>query len=326
MHKLSIFSAVLLTAAVVASPPAAQAQGADTKQALAKVRAIGKHWNRDVLRQTAAIYTPLLEKASKDGVVVTKDIAYGADAKQKLDIYAPNGGAAGSRPIVVFVHGGGLTGGDKGGLIYGNVPTFFARHGIVGVNANYRLVPNVTWPEGGKDMAGIVTWLKGNVALHGGDPQRIFLMGHSAGGTHVAHYLNDAKVQAGGNPGIAGAILLSGAFHTAKSGPRVKVSKAYYGDDPAKWDERTPFGMAKAYKGNKVPVFVITAELDPESIEHSGVDMFQLLCKRDGCPRFKQVRGHNHLSVAVHLNTDDESLGPELLDFVGGTARMAAAK
>ena len=67
------------------------------------------------------------------------------------------------------------------GLISSNIPTFFARHGMIGINANYRLVPEVQWPSGPDDLRGILTWIRGNIDEYGGDPDAVFLMGNSAG-------------------------------------------------------------------------------------------------------------------------------------------------
>ena len=321
-HTVWIVLALLLTTSL------ANAQSPETEAALVKLQAIGKAWNPKVGKQTKAIYIPLLKKAAeaaKGDVTVTKDLAYGSDELQKLDIYAPSVSGK-DRPVVVFLHGGGMRAGDKGDLIYGNVATFFARHRIIGANANYRLVPKIKWPEGGKDMASIVVWLKKNIAQYGGSPDRIFFMGHSGGATHVAHYINHADIQPGGKPGIAGAILMSGGFAASKTGPRAKVMEKYYGSDPTQWDARSPLGMAKAYSGVKVPTFLITAELDINPIERASADMFALLCKRGDCPRYMQVQRHNHMSMAVHLNTEDDSLGPDLLDFVNRTLENMKAR
>lgn len=297
------------------------AQGGETEAAHAKLREIGKAWGRDVLIATRALYLPLQEKAPRDGVKVTRDIAYGSDKKHRLDIFEPTARPARAMPVVVFVHGGGLIRGDKElrgakGLMYGNVPTYFARNGMLGVNANYRLVPNVKWPQGAEDIGAVVAWLKANAGRYGGDPKRIFLMGHSAGGTHVATYIYHEPIQPADGPGVAGAILFSGVYGISR-GRREKVSRAYYGDDTAKWPARAAINLVD---GRKVPTFVISAEFDPYSIESSSAELYIRLCKRDRiCPRFKQIRGHNHLSMAVHLNTADDSIGPDLLSFVRAT-------
>jgi triacylglycerol lipase len=297
----------------------------------AQLKAIGKVWNPDVAKKDIAIYKPLLAAAPKGGVAVTHDISYGPDPRNKLDLFRPEGGGKG-RPIVVFFYGGGLIGGDKvypgtDGLACANIGTFFARNGIVGVNANYRLVPHVTFPGGGQDVSGVVTWLKAHAADYGGDPNAIFLMGNSAGGTHVATYLYDRDVQPGGEPGIAGAILLSGAFVLDKTGRRAKVTEEYLGPDKSKWGALEPLGLARSYSGKMVPTLILTAQYDPQGIEQSGVALLDLLCKKDNaCPAFMQIPHHNHLSTALSLNTDDPSYAPRLLDFVRSTLASRAGE
>jgi triacylglycerol lipase len=304
----------------------ARAESQEMAQVHAKVRAIGKQWNRDVLEKTQPLYVPLLAKASKKGVAVKKDLAYGPDPANKLDVYAPTAKGSG-RPIVVFIHGGGLSGGDKNsdgtdGQIYANIPTYFARHGMVGVNVNYRLTPGgAKYPSGAEDLAGIVTWLRQNAAAYGGDAGRLYMIGNSAGGTHLATYLYNASVQPGGDPGLAGAILLSGAVGIDAGGPREAVTKAYYGDDKSKWAERAPVNLVDTYQGKKVPTFIITAEFDPGEIETPGIELYAKLCKRDnGCPRALQLRGHNHLSTALSFNTEDDVLGSNIRDFIAMTS------
>src|SRR5690606_32630774 len=136
--------------------------------------------------------------------------AYGGHPRQVLDVFAP----AGARPsdgadVVVFIHGGAFIRGRKSidGLIYDNVPAWFCRQGCVAVNVEYRLASDAPYPSGAEDLALAVLWLRANIARFGGSPDRIFLMGHSAGGTHVATLLFDPIF--GGHPGtdVAGAIL-----------------------------------------------------------------------------------------------------------------------
>ena len=101
------------------------------------IRALGRNFDPKVSQATYALYTPLQQRAPKHGVEVHKDLAYGENERQRLDVFAPASKPA-KAPIVVYVHGGGYVGGERSpvpGLIYDNVPTFFARHGMIGVNA-----------------------------------------------------------------------------------------------------------------------------------------------------------------------------------------------
>jgi triacylglycerol lipase len=323
MKVLGVAIATAMALCII--PLAAFASGKDTAAAEAKVRAIGKRWDGEVLRQTTPLFVPLLAKVSRRDIKATTDIAYGGDAKQKLDIYAP-AKTGGSRPVVVYVHGGGLSGGDKdspdtNGLINSNVPVYFAHHGMVGVNLNYRLVPGITYPAGGEDVASAVAWLHANIAKYGGDPNAIFVIGHSAGGFHLGTYLYEPTVNGPNGPAIAGAIFLSGVIALDRAGPREAVTRGYYGDDKSRWASLDPYAKIDSYTGKRVPTFIINAALDPTEIElPGGVQHFAKLCALDkACPRYYQAQNMNHLSTSLSLGTDDDSLGAELRDFIRQT-------
>jgi acetyl esterase/lipase len=308
----------------------ARAMSEETAAAEAQIRAIGHRWDGEVLQKTQPLFVPLLKKVSRADIAAAKDLAYGGDPKQKLDIYAPAKAVRG-RPVVVYVHGGGLSGGDKDspntdGLINSNVPVYFAHHGMIGVNLNYRLVPGIRYPAGGEDLASAVTWLHANVAHYGGNPNAIFVIGHSAGGYHLGTYLYDGKVN-GNAPRIAGAIFLSGVIELDREGPRVEVTRQYYGDDASKWPALDPYARIDSYKGKRVPTFLINAEFDSNDIElQGGVRHYAKLCTLDkACPRYYQAQNMNHLSTALSLGTDDDSLGRELRDFIQRTRAPKAA-
>ena len=105
---------------------------------------MGPRWQTDIrsfIPKTFALFLPLLQAAPKDGVRVTVDEPYGPHPLQRLDIFEPSVRRP-SAPVVVFVHGGALTAGDKrvNAEMYSNVLYYFARKGLVGVNANYRVL------------------------------------------------------------------------------------------------------------------------------------------------------------------------------------------
>src|SRR3954451_10170838 len=117
---------------------------------------------------------PSLEAVLGKDTVIKKDIAYGKDSKQKLDVYSPKG--AKGLPVVAYVHGGEWTKGDKAEVSY--KPKFFTEHGLVFVSVNYRLSPADRHPAHVSDVAAAVRWLTGHVRDHGGDPKKVVLMGH----------------------------------------------------------------------------------------------------------------------------------------------------
>ena len=140
--------------------------------------------------------------------------AFGADPRQKLDVYVPANTAMGTRlPVVVFFYGGGWVDGARGDYAFAG--RAFAAQGFVAVVADYRLVPQVRFPAFNQDGALAVKWVRDNIARFGGDPARIALSGHSAGAYIAAmlsldrHYLTDVGV----DPAIIrAAALLSGPY------------------------------------------------------------------------------------------------------------------
>ena len=108
--------------------------------------------------KTGEIYTPLHEKEPYSSIKVARDVKYGPDPRNIVDVFTADG-ATGARPVLMFVHGGGLIRGNKrppGSAFYDNVMLWAARNGMVGVNVEYRLAPAHPWPAGNEDMAAAV--------------------------------------------------------------------------------------------------------------------------------------------------------------------------
>ncbi len=144
---------------------------------------------------------------------VTPGIAYGSDARHKLDIYAPKEGtASGSAPVVVFFYGGNWDTGERAD--YAFVGHALASRGIVAVIADYRLYPQVRYPDFLDDSAQALAWTVQEVAQHGGDPSRVYLMGHSAGAYNAAMVALDARRLAGSSAQpVRGWIGLAGPYN-----------------------------------------------------------------------------------------------------------------
>ena len=124
----------------------------------------------------------------------TDDLAYGSDVRQQLDIYAPttasNDGHA-LAPVVVFFYGGSWNMGSR--KDYKFAGEALASRGILTVVADYRLYPQVRYPDFLDDSAAAVAWTARQVQKYGGDPRKIFVMGHSAGGYNAAMVALDAR-------------------------------------------------------------------------------------------------------------------------------------
>jgi acetyl esterase/lipase len=122
--------------------------------------------------------------------LVMRDIAYGNGPRHMLDLYATRP-AATQVPVVVFFYGGGWETGPK--AVYRFVGAALAARGVLAVIPNYRLYPKVRFPDFMFDAAASVGWTHQNAARFGGDPHRLFLMGHSAGRQIVTLLALDAR-------------------------------------------------------------------------------------------------------------------------------------
>jgi acetyl esterase/lipase len=123
--------------------------------------------------------------APKAGLEIRQDIAYGTLPRQKLDVYRAKD-AKGPQPVVVFFYGGSWDSGSRENYLF--VAEALVSRGFVAVVPDYRLFPEVTFPGFLEDAAQAVAWVKRNARDAGGDPDKVFLMGHSAG-AHVAAML-----------------------------------------------------------------------------------------------------------------------------------------
>lgn len=207
-------------------------------------------------------------------VTVTRDVVYVAGSrhpKHRLDVYAPKG--ASGAPVIHFVHGGYWIEGDKDFLapitaLYGSVGMALAKRGVVTVVSSYRLSPEVAIDAIVDDVMAGLRWTEEHAREHGGDPDRIFMMGHSAGGHLVALAGADASLHRsrGMDPrAVRAYIPLSAVWdvqgmHDAHGAAwNAKVTLPVFGADRSRWSERSP--LAKLDK-DAPPFFILTGERD----------------------------------------------------------------
>ncbi|HUD86872.1 MAG TPA: alpha/beta hydrolase [Xanthobacteraceae bacterium] len=150
--------------------------------------------------------------AWQHGVEVMRSIAYGEGARRTLDVYRPN--AAAAAPVVVFFYGGSWQTGSK--QIYQFVAAALARQGYVVVVPDYRVYPEIRYPGFLDDGARALRWVKDNAARFGGDPNTLFVMGHSAGAYIAAMLVLDSRwlqaVDMAPDRDISGLIGISGPY------------------------------------------------------------------------------------------------------------------
>lgn len=147
----------------------------------------------------------------------TAGVAYGDGPRQKLDIYRPAQPApTGGWPVVVFFYGGSWNSGARGD--YAFVGEALAARGILTLVADYRLYPEVRYPDFLRDGAAALAWGLEHASPLGGNPRRVFVMGHSAGAYNAAMLALDARWLQGNPAGahqpaeLAGFIGLAGPY------------------------------------------------------------------------------------------------------------------
>jgi acetyl esterase/lipase len=266
--------------------------------------------------RTAALYAPLQQKEPYQGVRVERDVKYGPAERNLLDVFVPET-AASPRPLLIFVHGGAFTAGNKRGPnaspFYDNIMLWAVKNGFVGVNTTYRFAPQSPWPAAAEDLASVVQWVADNAVARGGDPARVYLMGHSAGAVHVASYVSHPEFHKVRGGGLAGAIMVSGLYNPAE-GTVGEPEKAYFGTDASVYAERASLrGLA----ATKLPLMIAAAELDPAEFHWDFGLLKDAACKGAGwCPRAVMLPQHSHMSEVYAINTADTRLTREILEFV----------
>jgi acetyl esterase/lipase len=273
---------------------------------------------------TQSIYEPLLKGQRRDGVLVDRDLGYGEDPRQRIDVYRSRHAAT---PCVtmLFLHGGGFVRGHKSERE--NIGQYFARQGLVVAVANYRLAPTATWPSGAEDAIAAYGWLRKHAANYGGNPQRIFLVGESAGAAHVAAGAFVRRFHPPEGLHAAGVILISGVydveldhrarrqFGVATPDPR---NEPYFGSDSSRYRAMSTVRLIDAAPS---PTLITYAELDPPQMQVQAGQLFSALVTEHGFnPDLKVVRGHNHLTQLYAVNTGDETLSGIIQTFIAQTA------
>jgi acetyl esterase/lipase len=191
---------------------------------------------------------------------VQKDIAY-SDAggnRTRLDVYIPGDGK--DHPVLIWIHGGAWQIGDK--RLVQAKPRAFNERGYVLVSVNYRFHPAVTYSEQAGDIAQAIRWVHDHAREHGGDPGRVFLMGHSAGahlaalvGTDERHLMCDGLKLSD----LSGVILLDGACYDiprqVKQTMLPRMKAMYTKEDEATQRDASP--TTHVAKGKGIPPFLI---------------------------------------------------------------------
>lgn len=245
-------------------------------------------------------------------VVEVRGLKYydGADAhqrKHRLDLFLPK--HAKHAPVIMWIHGGAWTQGDK--FLYAGLGRRFAREGFGFAAINYRLSPGVRHPEHVKDCARAFAWLRQHVGGHGGDPDRMFVMGHSAGGHLSALLALDRtylKAHDVPDDAVKGVIPMSGVYAIPalpkETEGMLRIFPRAFGSDPAVCRGASPVAHLRK---TPFPILVLTETKDTLRVRPS-MEILKAAVGVAGLEHveFADARDRDHLSIVVRMALEGE--------------------
>ena len=273
--------------------------------------------------------------------LVERDVAYLPDSNPKhrltvVRVPQSERTPGATVPTVVFVHGGGWTTGDRelevGGVeLYTNVGRYLALRGVAATVISYRLQPSATWQDQVADVAAALAWTQRHATDWGGDPNRVAMMGHSAGAqllTHVA--LNESARQRAGAQQACAAVVASGAAldlvdpATWATGTRFGYYSARF--SPSQQDvegpPETPYDWQVAaspvtYASPDAPPFLISTASGEDALFKTQADALTRALDANGVAWERVSTPALAHSLGVpNLSRDDRVIGPAAVDFV----------
>jgi acetyl esterase/lipase len=252
----------------------------------------------------------------RGGWTRTEGIAYGLHPRQQLDVYRPRD-ARTPRPVVVFFYGGRWDSGARD--LYPFVGEALTARGAVVIVPDYRLYPSVVFPAFVEDAALAVRWARENAARWNGDPDRILLVGHSAG-AHLAlllaldeRYLRDAGVP---QSAIRGAVGIAGPYDFL---PLDEDLRPIFGP-PEQWPDTQPIRFVD---GDEPPILLLSAGADRVVDGHNAPNLAARIREMGGRVQHIEYPRLGHLSVLLALAHPLRRLGPVRRD-VGAFLRAVS--
>ena len=256
------------------------------------------------------------------------NIAYGDDEKQKLDVYSASDRDGADFPVVIWVHGGGWRTGDKDNRSGTTLCKTWTTAGVVAVNLNYRLTPDVVHPVHVQDVAAGIAWVHKNIAKHGGNPQKVFLLGHSAGAHLVALVATDPQYlkvhELTPKTALAGVMSIDTASFDLNSTRTLAVRKMIkdaFGSDPDTLSAASPLRQAQRNRDSCPPFIIATVKQRPEALQESETFNKALPSSKlivMDYPDSGQLKAH--AEIARDLLDLKNSMTKQLIAFVGGVA------
>jgi arylformamidase len=260
---------------------------------------------------------------------VTANIRYAdpAEQRQTLDLYTPP--EAKNCPVVFWIHGGGWVTGDKSEVQL--KPRVFNERGFVFVSTNYRLLPQVDMESLTKDVAKALGWVHRNIARYGGDPNRIFVMGHSAGAQLAALLCTDERyLKAEGVPfaALKGCVPVDGdTYDIPAMIETTEVRQRLHGQPLPTFGHRMKFGndpkkhsdfsaVTHIAKGKGIPPFLILYVAENHDTEAQAKRLAAVLEKSDIPVKLFGAKDTFHIKLSADLGLPDDPATKELFEFV----------
>jgi len=252
-------------------------------------------------------------------------VPYGDDPRHLLDIWVPEGAGSDDRlPVVTFFYGGGWSNGDR--EHYGFAGRALAEAGFVTVIPDYRLAPKAHWSDFLHDSAAAVAWVGAHIGRFGGDPDRIALMGHSAGAYNAVMLALDPQWLrgAGSDPAaIRGVAGLAGPYDFLPIEKGGHADKAMGKVRPA--EKTQPIAFAR---GDAPPLWLATGDEDETVRPRNSQNLVAAVRAAGGAASLRIYPGVGHTGIVMALAAPFRTRGPvlaEASDFLRGvTARRVA--
>ena len=279
----------------------------------AQIAALGTAPTPQFFQQSMALMASFASPPDP-AVGITRDVRYGPDPRNRLDIFRK--GRSAKAPVLVYVHGGAFVMGDKttpGSPFYDNFGQWAAQQGFIGVTITFRLAPAHRWPSGPEDLALAVSWLRMHIAASGGDPEAIFLVGQSSGAAHVAAYVSKPQFHPGGCAGIAGAVMISGIYDATTQPPNPMIN-AYYGEG---MELRQQARCIDELVRSPLPLLFAITEFDLQDFHDQATQLTAAWHQHRGTyPPLEYLAGHNHNTPAQSLGSEVGDVGARIARFV----------
>jgi acetyl esterase/lipase len=261
--------------------------------------------------------TLINNRVSPRNFIGTRNVAYGSLERQKLDVYQPRKGT--SLPVLIFVHGGSWRNGSKD--IYPFLGERFALEGYVTVIINYRLAPANVFPSFVQDAALAVRWAKDNIQNFAGDPNQIYLAGHSAGAHIVAMLALDASFLKAVNlerSVLRGVVGMAGPYDIAGFFSQSESLRQVFGQDPKAWAATQPINFVD---GTNPPMLLQHGVRDTTVNYNQSIELQQKILEKGGKVELKTYPKleHEELIGAVSLAAEaslDPSVVPDIVNFL----------